>query len=185
MECIHKATRSLKRSNARLILPAILIVPIIFSAGCGRHKAQVKTPIPPAPAAAPAQTPAKGEPAQAVSPQPNAEDNAYQQVGPTKPAIETAGSDFNFSPGPLIRIGLATDAKEIRISSKADYSVTEKKPEASPQLVHGEIQVRVEEEVDEDSAVYRVQAAAFTKMGTGARSEKKAVKKIRPAGGYP
>jgi len=69
------------------------------------------------------------------------------------------------------------DAKEIRISSKADYSVTEKRPEASPQLVHGEIQARVEQEVDEDS-VYRIQVAAFTKMDPALDLEKKLSRKF-------
>ncbi len=178
MEFIRIATRNFKRSNSRLILPAILILPIILSAACGKHKAQVKTPISPGPATTPAETQAKPEAAQ-PAPQPSAEDNGSKQERPQqpKPATEPVVSDLDFSPGPLIRIGLATDAKEIRISSKADYSVTEKRPEAAPQLVHGEIRVRVEQEVDEDSAVYRVQAAAFTKMGLALDLKKKLSKK--------
>ena len=96
---------------------------------------------------------------------------------PPTAATEQAGSDFDFSPGPTIRIGLAVDAKEIRISSKADYSVTEKRPEASPQLVHGEIQARVEQKIDEDS-VYRIQVAAFTKMDPALDLKKKLSKKF-------
>ena len=67
-------------------------------------------------------------------------------------------------PGPLVRIGLTTRAKEIRLSSSGTYYVTEKTPEASRQLVQGEILVRVEEDVGENSTVYRVQVAAFTKQ---------------------
>ncbi len=166
-----------KHLVARLICTALVVFPIIIlSIACGKHKAQVKTPLPPKPAAAPAETGTIQEPvAPPLSP---AEDNATQKVGPQPaiPTIEQARSESDFSPGPLIRIGLAVDAKEIRISSKADYYLTEKKPEASRQLVHGEIQARVEQEADENS-VYRVQVAAFTKMGMALDLKKKLSKK--------
>jgi stage II sporulation protein D len=103
----------------------------------------------------PKQPPPQPAPSQAA-PRENTVD-----IGPQLPATATAA---DFSVGPLIRIGLKTDAKEIRISSSAEFYFMEKKPEASRQLVEGEIRVRVEQQSDDNSSVYRVQVASFTKQ---------------------
>jgi stage II sporulation protein D len=65
---------------------------------------------------------------------------------------------------PLIRIGLTTSAKEIRISSAGDFYFIEKTPEASRQLVQGEVRLRIEQEVDATSSVYQIQVGSFGKL---------------------
>ncbi len=96
---------------------------------------------------------------------------------PSTPDISPKPADAESSPtpksvtpsaevqlGPLIRIGLTTVANEIRISSSGDFYFMEKVPEASRQLVQGEVQVRIEQEVEESISVYQVQVASFTKI---------------------
>ena len=51
--------------------------------------------------------------------------------------------------------------------------MTEKVPEAPQQAVQGDMRVRIEEEVNEDSAAYRIQVAAFTKMDLAAELKDK------------
>jgi hypothetical protein len=46
----------------------------------------------------------------------------------------------------MIRIGLLTSAREVRISSSGNYFLLEKTPEASRQPVRGEIQIRLEQD---------------------------------------
>jgi len=68
--------------------------------------------------------------------------------------------------GPFIRIGLTTTAKEIRVSSSGDYFLSDRKPEASRQRIQGEIQIRVEQDTGETTAVYRIQVASLSNPGT-------------------
>ena len=78
------------------------------------------------------------------------------------PAAITAPAPTDYAPGPPIRIGLTTAAKEIRISSSGDYFITEKVPEAAQKLAQGEIQIRVELGTEEASATYRIQVASLS-----------------------
>jgi stage II sporulation protein D len=64
----------------------------------------------------------------------------------------------------MIRIGLTTTAREVRISSSGDFYFMEKTPEASRQLAQGEILVRVEQEVEETTSVYQIQVASFARL---------------------
>jgi stage II sporulation protein D len=64
-------------------------------------------------------------------------------------------------------------AREIRISSSGDFYFMVKKPEASPELVRGEIQVRVEQKTDEQTSVYQIQIASFTRAENAEDLQKK------------
>jgi stage II sporulation protein D len=156
--------RDLKNRRISRAIPLALL--LLFVAACGRHKAQVPPPVlkqPPAPTQAGSPTPKPAPPTPPAPPvQEKAAGIAVRESVAQTPAQSTAESEL--SAGPLIRIGLTTEAKEIRISSAQDYYVSEKKAE-SPQLrVQGEIRVRLEQEVDEKSEVFRVQVASFANM---------------------
>ena len=165
--CCNTKPRSTGGRRTRLIFSAVMPFLLLLMAGCGK-KAQVKAPPPLKPATAPAK---KAEPP--VPSPPPVRESAPPAVIPAEgtarertpkpvqqPTPEPASGKF--VPGPLIRIGLSTEAKQVRISSSGGYSVMEKTAEASKQLVNGEIQVRVEHEVDEVSDIYRVQVGSFT-----------------------
>ncbi|MBP1622765.1 MAG: Sporulation related domain, partial [Acidobacteria bacterium] len=144
---------------------------IIFSAACGKQRARVKPPLPPSPPAAPAAKTApavRKEPpvASQPAPPPTVAEEAVQKTvpGPVMPATESIASTADFVPGPLIRIALTTEARNIQISSLGDFYVMEKTAEASRQLTRGDIRVRVEQEAVGNSTVFRVQVASYTKM---------------------
>jgi stage II sporulation protein D len=137
-----------------------------FVAACGGHKAKVKRP-----AARPAATtPAKKtQPANPPVPKTLPSTPSVQEKPseppiskPAEPPPATVQADPEYPAGPFIRIGLATTAKEIRISSAGEYYLTDKKPEAARMLVQGEIQIRVENEVEETAAVFRIQVASYS-----------------------
>jgi stage II sporulation protein D len=158
----------LKARKARSISPVVLIAfCFLFSAACGKHKAQVKPPMAPKPAAAPsAKTQTPPEKRTLPIPQPAPPEDKTAKIGiqePVVPETEPLASDGEFAPGPPIRIGLTTEAKEIRISSSGPYSLKEKIAEAPQELVQGEIRVRVEQEATAGADVYRVQVASFSR----------------------
>ncbi len=139
---------------------------LLLTAACGGHKARAKAPVPrPAPTA-PARkaesppTPAIPPPSipESISPPENAEKTA-----PSAIAVPAAAE---YAPGPMIRIGLTTAAKEIRISASGDYSFMEKVPEAPQQPVQGEIRIRIEQTTDDMSSVFRIQVASLTSRET-------------------
>jgi stage II sporulation protein D len=140
---------------------------IVLSAACGKHKVQVKAPAPRA-ASTPAergkkspdqQTPSIASKPLETSPYPRA------TAGESSPP-ETEGAipSIELSAGPMIRIGLMTMAKEVRISSSGAYFLMEKIPEASRQPLRGEIHIRVEQESERNAIVYQVQVASFAKL---------------------
>ena len=142
---------------------------IVFSIACGKQKAQVKPPLPPKPPSAPTaktEPPVRKEQPAESRPAPRAENKTAPRpvLEPVVPAPEPVISTVDFVPGPLIKIGLATDAREIRISSPGDYYVMAKTAEASRQLTQGDIRVRVEQEASDSSTVFRVQVASYVKM---------------------
>ncbi len=144
---------------------AVLMATVLLFAACGRHRAQVTPPVlkPPASTSAKTQIPAN-KPAQ-TTPFPTDQGRIAGATEPLNPPSADAPVPVEVRlSGPLIRIGLTTDARELRITSPGDYYVTEKVSESSRQLIQGEIRVRIEEEVSEDSSVYRIQVAAFAKM---------------------
>jgi stage II sporulation protein D len=148
-------------------LPIIIFIFLVFlTVACGKHKAQVQIPVTPKPSELPApRTETRQKPVQPAIPQESVPEEVPQAVGPEQTVIPAD----EFSPGPLIRIGLLTDAKEARVSSSGGFYVSERIPEATPKLVQGEIQVRVEQESGEKVPVYRIQVAAFTKPDLAAK----------------
>ncbi len=149
---------------------AVLILLSLLSADCGK-KAKVRKPTPPA-------SSEKAEPSKQPLPQfesvPRAKPDPAEAkaVEPPKPSPEWTPPAPGFPAGPPIRIGLAVDAKEIRISFPGDYHVLEKKPESGRQLLQGEVRVRVEEESEGISPVYRVQVASFKKAAMAEELQK-------------
>jgi len=145
-----------------------VILALALSAACGGHQTHVKTP-----AAKPAAAPhaKKVETEKAHFPAASTP-SVPESVPPSKPAEKPAPAAItlpaatDYTPGPFIRIGLTTAAKEIRLSSSGDYSVMEKVAEAAPIPVQGEIRIRVEQGVDEASSVFRIQVASLTNAET-------------------
>jgi stage II sporulation protein D len=135
--------------------PVPLIFFVLLAGGCGRHKATVRAPMPVPPA--PAEPKSKPEAAAEIPP---------SVLTPEIPGLVTA-------PGPQIRIGLTTNAKEIRISSSGSYSFTEKKAEAAREALNGDVLVRVEQEIEETAATYRIQVGSFSRMETARELQKK------------
>jgi stage II sporulation protein D len=102
-------------------------------------------------------------PAQSVPPPP--------VIRPSSPEAEFPLLSGDFNPGPLIRIGLTTTARELRISSAGGYYVMEKVPESPRQLVTGDLQVRIEQGPASASSgtvsetapiVFHIQVASFS-----------------------
>jgi stage II sporulation protein D len=163
-----RRTKGFKALKTRRILRIGLIaLCVLFSAACGKHKTSVKPPLPSKPSAAPSakvEAPPKRQAPQIPPPARIEEKTPEITVQePAEPEIEPPPLEEEFPRGPLVRIGLTTDAEEIRISSMGAYSLKEKTAEASQQPVQGEIRVRVEQEANEDSIIYRVQVASFSR----------------------
>jgi stage II sporulation protein D len=141
----------------------LLIILFAFSTACGKHTARVKTPRSPIPL--PSKTTktesGKQRPPE-VQPKPPAE--KLEPPAAAESQESAAITPLSESVGPLIRIGLTTSAKEIRISSPSNFYFMEKIPEASRQLAQGEIRVRVEQEVDETNSAYQIQVASYSKL---------------------
>lgn len=165
------------RSPKTSWLICFLLLPIILSAACGGKKAQVKRPLPrpipttPAPKTETAKKPAAKlpPPVRETPPQPVAGKPAEPSAEPVK-GIEPPATEYG--PSPLIKIGLTTTAKEVRIASSGGYLLMEKRPEAAQQTARGEILIRVEQETDEASAIYRIQVASFSNADTAEELKK-------------
>jgi stage II sporulation protein D len=152
------------RSRPQQICLLVLLI-LIFAAACGGHKTKVKQPIPRPKAATPAKQtePAKPQAAKTAPPPPVQEKVPEPPVSkPVEPPPATVPVDMEYPASPFIRIGLTIAAKEIRISSTGDYYLTDKKPEAARLRVQGEIQIRVEQEVEETAAAFRIQVASYS-----------------------
>jgi stage II sporulation protein D len=150
-----------------------LIFLFAFSAACGKHQARVKTPVPPKPAASKA---GKTESAKPQMPEPQPKPAATGKSVPL--AVVDLREPEELAPpnekvGPLIRIGLTTSAKEIRISSSGNFYFMEKTPEASRLTVQGEVRVRVEQEVEETKSAYQIQVASYSKLENAEDLKKK------------
>lgn len=173
---LHLVAKSLELKGLKitgrspLFLGILFSLLILFSAACGKHKAQVKTP---RTTAGPSSSAKRTEPA-GQRPRPVPVKPPVQQNAPPAAAVRSPAAlpDLGISPGPSIRIGLTT-AKEIRVSSKNSYYLQEKIPESTRQLVQGEIQVRVEQEVEEASNAYQIQVASLTRLEAAEELRKK------------
>jgi stage II sporulation protein D len=138
----------------------------LFLSGCG-HKAKVSAPQTPPPAQPAKPTPQPQQAGKAVTPSAPPVSAKEQTRPPVNvpsaitPEISVPSPSL-VSTGPTIRIGLTTSASEVRISSSAGLYFVEKIPEVSRQLASGEIQVRIEREVEEASEIFRIQVGAFS-----------------------
>lgn len=132
---------------------------LLLLAGCGGPKTTVKSPHPPPsrpgpptrPQAPPAEKPPGAQPS-ATAPPALSPPEVATIVPPTE---ETA-------PGPLIRIGLETGAREVRISSSAEFHLMEKTPEAPRWRVGGEVRIRIGTGAPPTPATYQVQVASLS-----------------------
>jgi stage II sporulation protein D len=155
------------KAGRRLLLALIFL--LLVSGGCGRHKARVRAPIPPS--SAPSTSAEKPAGTPVTAPQPKSKPESDAEISPN--AVTPAIPGFVNMPGPQIRIGLTTTAKEIRISSSGEYIFAEKKPEMARERLKGEVLLRVEQEIDETVAVYRIQVGSFTRMEAAEELRKK------------
>jgi stage II sporulation protein D len=141
--------------NSKAIGLYLLTILFALSAACGNHNVRVPSPLPP---------PASGA-SKAKSNQPQLQTVLPKAAGTENPLPgETVAPVEGMASGPSIRIGLSTSAREIRISSSGDFYFMEKTPEASRQLVQGEIRIRIEQEVEEASSAYQIQVASYGKL---------------------
>ena len=149
------------RTTFKKLQSSILVLLVLLAAACG-HKAQVRAP---QPGRCPAPSVPQPQPAQPqVQPPPNPLSQRLHRRRSLIPAtIPSYPVPSLVPPSPSIRIGLNTSAKEVRISAPGNYYLLEKKPEAQRELISGEVRVRVEQEVDESSEVFRVQVASFAR----------------------
>ena len=145
--CVNATNFRARRTRFCLL---ILVLLPLFSAACGKHKVKAKAPTPvssvpikKAESAKPAIPQTKSEPGK----QTGAPEAVVLEPAASEPAAALAGN----APGPLIRIGLTTSARELRISCPGEFYVLEKVPEAERQLIQGDVQLRVEQEIREAS----------------------------------
>jgi len=142
------------------ILPAVLILCL---SACGKRKARVEPPLRPAASSesgqeskSPASPGSTEKPGETTRHPP---DIAETLEAPAQRLDAAKGAPL----GPTIRIGLMTDAREIRIGATGDYYLRENRPEASRRQVRGEIRVRVEqeEETTGEESCYRIQVSSL------------------------
>ena len=159
--------------NGKLFFFAVLLS--LSFAACGKHQVRAKAPAPrPAPTIPAKKTLPQNPPAPQTAPAPVPVNPPPTVVAEAPaPAVVPAIAPVDISPSPMIRIGLMTAAKEIRISSSGEYSLMEKAAEAKQQQIQGEIQIRVEQEVEEASVIYRVQVASLANPETAEDLKKK------------
>jgi stage II sporulation protein D len=79
------------------------------------------------------------------------------------------------SQGPIIRIGLIANTREVRISSAVPYYVKDKRAEASLQELRGESRIRIERQDAEISSgpIFQVQVASFAQRENAEALRKK------------
>ncbi len=168
-----------RNPKVRKILSLGILIFLVFLAGCGKNKTAVRPPAaPPAPSAQkpPSEKPqgpaakAKGTPADASAQAPAVEVPASEKEEP-HPLVSAAS-------GPIIRIGLTTSAREVRISSAGRFYLMEKEPEATRKLLEGEVRVRTEDKDGGTAAVFQIQVASFIKRGNAESIQKRLSKEI-------
>ncbi len=157
-------TRPSKKKSplVRRILLFLAVFGFLLVAACG-HKTKVQAPKPPANPpppvvqAAPAR-PAPNVPKPASTPSPPEPGSRQPAPAPSQPV------SASLNPGPPIRIGLTTGAREIHITAPGEFFLLEKIPEAARVIVGGDLEVRVERGSGEVREVYRVQVGAFARL---------------------
>jgi stage II sporulation protein D len=158
-------TVKLRKTDAFQIQAVFLLLLLLgFSTACGKKNSQVRNPVPQASSSS---KPAEPESAKQKMPgtqtQPPAAGKPEHPAAADSPGSGTT-APVNKNAGPIIRIGLTTSAKEIRISSSGKFTFMEKTPEAPRQTVQGDIRVRVEREDEETKSVFQIQVASYSKV---------------------
>ncbi len=159
-----------------VLLPLLLLAP-----GCS-HKAKVQQPQV-ARTGTPARTTPPPTPSKPSPPatQPVAHTGEVSPVPPPQPVTRPAVgklAPLTLPDSPAIRIGLATAAHEVRISSSGEYYLLEKVAEATRRLVRGEIKVRVERGAQDPVPGYRIQVASFSKQEMAEEFRKNLAEKV-------
>jgi hypothetical protein len=162
----HLRQQSSSKRLIRKSLPGgiFLSILVLCFISCGKKEARVGPPRPPsAPPAQGSKSPASTVPSD--SSKNRAEiislpDAVAEALAPPAKRLDSAKGT---SLGPIVRIGLMTDAEEILLSSGGDYYFLENKPETSKQLVRGKIQIQVESdgETADNTSCFRIQVASL------------------------
>jgi stage II sporulation protein D len=163
---IDKSFHSKSPKTKKLIFTGALFL-IVLSTACGKHKAQVNAPaLHPAVKSVHEGKKAADQQASSITPKPvgTLPSTEAEVVEHPAPGTEGTTSSSEAVSEPMIRIGLLTSAKEVRISSSGDYFLLEKTPEASRQSLRGEIQVRLEQGGNKTTSVYQIQVASFARL---------------------
>jgi stage II sporulation protein D len=144
-----------------LILPsskAFAVLLALSLTACG-HKAQVHPPVAKS-KQQPAKTAPQPAPPGAVAKKPPEPDHDLKpQPAATAASLPAASTTV----GPLIRIGLTTSAREIRVSAPGRFYLVEKIPESPRRALQGDFSVRVEHEAGRLKESYRVQVGSLKK----------------------
>jgi hypothetical protein len=165
LELLYKAkVRKFKGSWAKILILLGTAILVILSTACGKHRAQVQAPVlHPKSAPNDRRTESGIQQTQPIPPASSKVPNSSEAatIEPSTPEAKRLAPPTNASPGPLIRIGLITAAREVQISSSSDYFLMEKSPEASRLPLKGKIEIRVEQEGREIKSIYQIQVASF------------------------
>jgi len=128
----------------------VLLLALAFSCGGKKTKA-------PKPVARPA--PSQTAPSQ-TAPSQTAPAGAFQGAvpdAPSRPAVPVGSGGA----GPIVRIGLDTAAREVRVSSSEGFYVADKDSENSRLPVRGEVRIRIGAEPAAAAPVYQIQVASL------------------------
>jgi stage II sporulation protein D len=166
--------KGLRKPKTKItLLPGILIL-ILLCAACGKRRTVVRPPAERPAASAqeaasakskdstkPGKTPPTGASAKTVT------------VEHTDTEKEVPFPTTSPASGPVIRIGLTTSAREVRVSSSGKFYMIEKRPEATRKLLKGEVRIRIEREGSATAEVYQVQVASLAKQKNAQNLKKK------------
>lgn len=164
----HKPWRpGIADSGARKLLFWSALFLLTVCVACGRPKAKVKAPAPTP--ASPPQAAAKKSAGTQAAPAPTRLPKAAPPA--EVPAVALPQADITppsseAVTGPMIRIGLRTAAKELRISSSESFYIMEKIPEAAQKQIRGDIELRIERGQESAGVVYQIQVGSFSKPET-------------------
>jgi stage II sporulation protein D len=165
---------TLHRSAVALVVSLFVLAGL---SGCSHKKVQTRAPTPaPAPRAPSRPTRVPEHPVPTTAP--TAPSIVPQPAPPATEPERTSTGQLPISVSPLVRIGLTTGAREIRIGAAEGFYFQEKSPEASREFVRGELRIRVEQPATEGAEVFRVQVAAFTREEAAEELRQQLVSKL-------
>ena len=157
-----------------------LTIIVLCFVSCGKKEARVKPPRPPSPPPAQsAESPGSKAPSDSSKARPEIISLPAAVAEALAPPATKPDSAKATPPGPIVRIGLMTDAEEILVSSGSDYYLVENKPETSKQLVRGKIKIQVESdgETAENTRCFRIQVASLQSLESAEELREKLAEK--------